>query len=122
MTRINLGINPNELTNKHLLAEHREIKRIPNMVKSGRMSNKGQPKEFTLGIGHMKFFYDKLGYLKKRYVEIYNECLLRGLNVQNYISAWDGIDVKLMNDYIPTERDIKLIEQRINERLKQMDL
>jgi hypothetical protein len=33
MTRINTGIPPKELTDKHLLAEHREIKRIPNCIK-----------------------------------------------------------------------------------------
>jgi hypothetical protein len=35
MTRINL-IPVNELTDQHLLAEHREIKRIPNVILSGR--------------------------------------------------------------------------------------
>ena len=30
MTRINVGIPPTELTDRHLLAEHREIKRIQN--------------------------------------------------------------------------------------------
>ena len=29
MTRINLGVKPSELCNKHLLAEQRELKRIP---------------------------------------------------------------------------------------------
>ena len=33
MTRINVGIPPAELTGKHLIAEHREIKRIPNCIK-----------------------------------------------------------------------------------------
>ena len=33
MTRINVGILPKELSNKHLIAEHREIKRIPNCIK-----------------------------------------------------------------------------------------
>ena len=28
MTRINVGIQPVELNNQHLIAEHREIKRI----------------------------------------------------------------------------------------------
>ena len=32
MTRINVGINPADLTGKHLIAEHREIKRIPNCI------------------------------------------------------------------------------------------
>jgi len=32
MTRINL-IPVSELTDEHLLAEHRELKRIPNLIK-----------------------------------------------------------------------------------------
>jgi len=41
MTRINAGYSVRRLTDKHLLAEHREIKRIPNMVKSGKAIVKG---------------------------------------------------------------------------------
>jgi hypothetical protein len=35
MTRINCGIPPAELTNKHLIAEHREIIRIFNAIAEG---------------------------------------------------------------------------------------
>ena len=31
MTRINVSINVKALTDEHLLAEHREIKRLPNI-------------------------------------------------------------------------------------------
>lgn len=117
MTRINVGIKPEKLTRQHLLAEAREIKRIPNCVAKGRFNLKGQPEEFTLGKGHVKFFYDKLLYLKKRYEEIYEQCIERKYNVQYYGSAWDGVPEHLMNDWTPTEKDIKLIEERIEERL-----
>ena len=56
MTRINAGIPPVELTDKHLIAEHREIKRIPNLISKGKYNMNGQPSEFKLGIGHVKFF------------------------------------------------------------------
>lgn len=118
MTRINVGIDPKVLTNKHLLAEHREIKRIPNTIKSGRFSFDGQPSSFKLGTGHVKFFYDKLGYLQKRYSEIHSECLNRGFKVTNFSSAFDGIPTKYMKDYSPTEKDRSIVLQRINERLK----
>ena len=117
MTRINTGYAVQLLTNKHLMAEHRELKRIPNVVSRGRYNLKTAPKEFTLGKGHVSFFYDKLGYLKKRYIELYNECRSRGLNIQNYESSWDGIPPELMNDYTPTEKDIRIITERINDRL-----
>jgi hypothetical protein len=116
MTRINVGILPEELPNKLLIAEHREIKRIPNVVKSGKFSLANQPKSFTLGTGHVKFLYSRLLYLRKRYEAIYVECLKRGFNVTNYISAWDGAPEELMGDYIPTHRDRLLILERITSK------
>ena len=117
MTRINAGINPIELTDKHLLAEAREIKRVPNCVSRGRFNLKNIPPQFTLGKGHVAFFYNKLGYLKDRYEKIYTECKNRGFNVQYWGSAWDNVPQELMNNYTPTQQDREIIQQRINERL-----
>ena len=77
----------------------------------------GIPERFKLGTGHVKFFYNKLLYLKKRYVRIYEECIKRGFNVQNYIEAWNNVPKELMNDYQVTMNDIKIIKERINEKL-----
>ena len=60
MTRINAGILPKDLTSKHLIAEHREIKRIPNCVGKGKYNMDNIPDKFKLGTGHVKFFYNKL--------------------------------------------------------------
>ncbi len=60
MTRINSGINPIQLVDPHLFAEYRELKRIPNTIKSGRAIVKDIPKQFTLGTGHVKWFYPRL--------------------------------------------------------------
>jgi len=117
MTRINVGIPPKELSNTHLIAEHRELKRIPNVVAKGRCNLKNIPKAFSLGKGHVSFFYDTLGYLKERYIDLYNECLARGFNVQSYLLSWEGIPQELMNSYTPTERDVYIIRERIAERL-----
>ena len=117
MTRINVGVEPSELTSKHLIAEHREIKRIPNCIKKGRYSLRGQPLLFTLGTGHVKFFYNKIGYLKKRYISLYKECIKRDFKVQNYIEAFDDIPEEFMGDYYPTQRDREIILERIAERL-----
>lgn len=117
MTRINVAIPVEELTREHLIAEHREIKRIPNMVKSGRAILENIPSKFTLGKGHVKFFYDKLLYLKIRYDQLYNEGLRRGYNFTYFGSAWEEIPKELMNDYIPTKHDEILIRRRIADRL-----
>lgn len=117
MTRINAGIPPEELSRRHLMAEHREIKRIPNLVRQGRVNLDAIPPTFRLGKGHVSFFYDKLGYLHERYLRIHNECCLRGYNVQDYSGAWNGIDPKLMGYWKPSEQDAEIIRKRINERL-----
>ena len=117
MTRINVGIPPAELVNQHLIAEHREIKRIPNCIAKGKYNMDGIPDKFKLGTGHVKFFYNKLKYLKKRYIRLYEECIKRGFNVQNYIGAWDNIPKELMNDYKPTLVDRAIVQERINEKL-----
>ena len=118
MTRINVVIQPKELTNQHLIAEHREIKRIPNCISKGKYNMDNIPDRFKLGTGHVKFFYNKLLYLKNRYVKLYNECIVRGFNVQNYNSAWDNVPIELMNDYKPTDQDRQIIKERINNKLK----
>ena len=120
MTRINAGIHPSELCDRHLLAEHREIKRIPNMVKSGKAKLSGIPTEFTLGQGHVRFFYDKIGYLKRRYLEIRRECISRGFRVADYGGSFEGIEPGLMNDWHPGEREREMIRKRIDERLGKM--
>lgn len=116
MTRINVGIPPKNLTRQHLLAEHREIKRIPNIVREKMPNLSDLPLQFCLGTGHVKFFYNKLGYLQLRYHSIYDECLKRGYSVEYYGGAWKDIPDKYMGFWNPTERDIELIKQRIIER------
>ena len=118
MTRINVGVDPSELNTKMLIAEHREIKRIPNVIKSGRYNLTNQPKEFTLGTGHVKFFYNKIGFLKERYESIYKECICRGFVVTNFIDSFEGVPSHLMGSYSPTSMDRELILKRISLRLR----
>ena len=118
MTRINVGVKPRELSNKHLLSEHREIKRIPNKIRSGKYVLKGKPEEFKLGEGHVKFFYDKLLYLKKRYLKIYAECIKRRFKVTYYGGSWKDLPDELLNDYEEREVDRNIILQRIKSKSK----
>lgn len=82
MTRINV-IPPAELCDQHLLAEYRELTRIPNRVKrrieEGKIEPPShQPERYVLGEGHVLFFYDKLKFLRRRYLELGAECAARG--------------------------------------------
>ena len=66
MTRINL-IDPSLLCDKHLMAEYRELIRIPNAVFGRKMEPKPITDDNVLGEGHVKFFSDKLTFLLKQH-------------------------------------------------------
>lgn len=116
MTRINV-VPVTELTNAHLLAEHREIKRIPNCIAKWRYSLVWAPAQYTLWTGHVKFFYDKLGWLYERYVLLYNECKARNFNITNFSQAFEGCPAKLFGGYIPTKEALKINRERIYIRI-----
>lgn len=106
-------MDPRELPRKALLAEHREITRIPNAVRSGRAVMTDLPVKFTMGQGHVRFFYDKLGYLRERYLELWQECVDRGYNVTCKLAAFDGIE---LGRYEPSEADRAVTLSRLAAR------
>lgn len=118
MTRINASIRPAELSNSMLFAEYREMKRIPNKVKNNKYNfNNPIPKEFTLNTGHETFFRDKLMYLSKRSKMLYEECLRRKINVQDYSDCYRDLPKHLFNDWNETRESRLLLKERINTRL-----
>jgi len=114
MTRINAAIKPAELPSKLLLAELREIKRIPNTINKAKLE--GIPEVFRLGGGHVKFFYDKGLYTLKRYLALREESINRGFNVQDFSGAWGNYPKELMNDWVETKSARQLIIERIQSK------
>lgn len=121
MTRINL-VPVRELTDQHLLAEHREIKRIPNTITSWRYNLENISNKFVLWVWHIKFFYDKILFLHKRYIELYKECLKRWFKIEDYSNSFYIWEPCLYNDYKPTEEAIQISKKRIKEKLTEKPL
>lgn len=119
MTRINSGISVKKLTDEHLLAEHKEIARLPfylkRSIKCGSIQN--IPQEFCLGNGHVKFFLNKMAFILKRYKSIHKECLRRNFNVKNLSINWFDTPSKYNGDYTPTDKDKSILHQRIMCRI-----
>lgn len=124
MTRINV-VDPETLTNKHLLAEYRELPRIFGYVK--KLQEKGLtpsdvdiPDKYVLGKGHVKFFTNKCSYLVERQKRIIKELLRRGytLSYTDVENMVDGIEKEWHNTYCPTDDDIKINVGRIEDRLR----
>ncbi len=124
MTRINV-VPPSELSRQHLVAEYREITRLPGNLQTS-LTRKSKPfdlseipPEYTLGKGHVKFFYDKMLFLKKRFESLVYEMLHRGYEPKHTDSTIFVIDNETFyNDYEPTEQAIEINRQRIKERTK----
>ena len=121
MTRINV-VPVSELSRQHLIAEYREITRLPKNLKKS-LNRKSKPfsvseipPEYVLGKGHVKFFYDKFLFLKKRYAQI-----LERMDEKEYTTNFRDLSIfdvgpEYMGDYIPTEEALALNRKRIEER------
>lgn len=117
MTRINV-VSVTELCDQHLLAEHRELTRIPNdIVKREGNVPLSTAKAYLLGAGHVTFFRNKLKFLKSRYDALHQECLDRGFNVVYKWPDKASEYAELWQDYAVTEEDILLNQKRIQERM-----
>lgn len=127
MTRINSAINPKNLTDQHLIAELRELPRIFTAVYKRldqSVGFKDIPKEFTLGRGHMKFFYNKLLFLYRRHYSLINEYNNRFENKRwhYYIdNNWrDELFTKnLLKSYRVKEQEKQLLIDRISTRINE---
>jgi deoxyribonuclease (pyrimidine dimer) len=124
MTRINC-VPPAELTVKHLVAEYRELPRVFGLVRQAilrgeRPDDARNPTAYTLGKGHIRFFYARLGYLSRRQAALVEEMRRRGyqptfaevhLLVTEIPAEWCG-------EWEPTPEAVALNRARIEERTR----
>lgn len=123
MTRINI-IPPEELMDQHLIAEYRETRLLTQNLRRSFQSKNGMdktkiPKQFTLNAGHILFFKDKGEYIRKRYDQLQAEMRNRG-----FTPTFPEIDTTIWpngfkNDWVPSERDMSIVRERIALRISQ---
>jgi len=123
LTRINC-VPVEELHQKHLVAEYRELPRTFKLVDSYLMKHgtlPTLPPKYTLGTGHVKFFYDKLLYLSNRQTELVDEMIRRGYNPthrESLVSQFEQyIPASCWNDWTPTKDAMAENRQRIQDRM-----
>lgn len=118
MTRVNL-VDPEMLTDQHLVAERLELTWVVKSAQrslNSRTGLKTHPK-FVLGPGHVSFFHDKLGYIKKRFDAITVEMRSRGMVTNHPFPDTSQLPKQLMGDYKPTPEALVIIKDRIRQRL-----
>jgi deoxyribonuclease (pyrimidine dimer) len=123
VTRINC-IPPRELTREHLVAEYRELPRVFGLVRAAAKRGetpasirKRAPGEYTLGRGHLMFFYTRLLWLVNRYDQIVSEMQRRGYTVNFPDANRDGIPLAWFGTWSPLPRHRAINRKRINQRL-----
>lgn len=117
MSRINC-IPVEELDEDMLAGEYHELPRICGLVKKaikrGEKPTDVRPNKYRFGIGHVRFFYNKLGYIKKRWDQIV-ERRRRENKLVNYPDLpLDGIPKEWFGEWEPDEEAIKLNRKRID--------
>lgn len=119
--RINV-IPPEYLTDNHLIAEYREIKMAPHYYRKSKNSNRGIDRSrisehYVLNSGHAYFWYNKMGYVRKRFYAIIKEMRSRGFTTNYTDISYLGVARKDFGDYDVTVEDLKLNLERILDRI-----
>ena len=114
MVRVNL-LNPKKLSDQHLIAEYNEILMLVAYIRK-YTSLDNIPKNYCLGKGHMRFFKNKLLYLKKRHELLKKEIKKRGFVAKKSISL-SKFKKELVKDWRASSDDRKIIKMRLIEKL-----
>lgn len=120
MTRINV-VRPGDLADQHLIAEYRELPRVFALAEAALLKRgaarvrASSPPAYTLGEGHVCFFYPRTGYLARRQAEIIAECVRRGFAPKHRTppTPVPGLD----DDWTPTAEALAMNRARIAERI-----
>lgn len=117
MSRVNIGVHPKYLADQHLIAESVEITMITGgLKKQGFKIKSAIPTQFSLGVGHINFFKNKILYLKNRLDLVNSEMKRRNFNPGTKIDLSE-YPIELINDWTPSYEDSKIIRARIISRL-----
>lgn len=127
MTRINV-VPVEELVGPHLVAEYRELPRIFALAHAAHTKSikwqTRQPEAYTLGRGHVLFFYNKLAWLAVRQNQLVAEMKRRGYEpkfVDCLAKQWRSlIPSEYWQYYDPTDEARAINRERINTRLTAM--
>lgn len=123
MTRINC-VAPALLHGKHLVAEYRELPRVFGLVRDaaarGERPDLDAIPAYTLGRGHVRFFYPRLGYLADRHAALVTEMVARGYKpsfVGSLREVHGYIDLGWWGDWEPDSAAIILNIARLEDRI-----
>lgn len=107
MTRINV-IPVEQLSSPHLASEHYEIVRVYRLVRDAvdrgeKPDDWRNPDTYRMGAGHVRFFYPRLGFIRKREIDLLLEIMFRGIPPVRELDLGEGIPPEWFGEYEPDE-------------------
>jgi deoxyribonuclease (pyrimidine dimer) len=117
MTRINC-VPPEELSRQHLLAEWRELPRVFTLAHKAYQAGRSikAPGRYTLGAGHVLFFYRRLSYCFDRFMALRREMLRRGYEPSYIQPPATDLPADWWGEWQPDAEALSINRQRIKER------
>ena len=114
MTRINC-IDPARLSNRHLVAEYRELPRVFGLAyaaceRGEQPDDYRNPTFYTLGRGHARFFYGRCGYLQRRFLLLVAEMQRREYRPLHLHvpMVYRHLPVEWRNDWTPDQKAVNV--------------
>lgn len=120
MTRINV-VPVSELADIHAMAEYRELPMVMASARRSDPSKYSPTTQYTLNTGHVKFFWNKRGYLLNRWLDLIEELCARGYNLDPAARTvhWRELDRWPQVEWTPTQADMGVNRERIAARIAQ---
>lgn len=128
MTRINT-IDVKHLVDQHCLAEYRELPMVIGSLKRSLRTQTVEtiarkiPEQYTLNKGHVTFFFDKQGYLVRRFNNLCVELKRRGYNINpgERTLDFEAFPREFRNDWYPDDNAHQINLERILYRIKEKE-
>jgi len=119
VTRINV-VPVTELSDQMLGAEYRELPRVVGLVRDaqrrGAYPEQYLGMKYTLGPGHVSFFYPRLLWVIRRYDQLVKECRRRDRQVSYPFLDCEGIGPEWFGQWKATREALRLNRERLRDR------
>lgn len=122
MTRINV-VPVRILSDKHLVAENHELPRVINLAQKAHDAGRTTVTvdRYTMGQGHVCFFYDKQVWVRRRLMLLNLEMNRRGMNpdrkvLEANMDRSGCVPDEFQKDWQETPDDIDVNLKRLHER------
>jgi hypothetical protein len=87
------------------------------MLRGEAPNDPRNPKDYVLGPGHVRFFYPRLGYLRRRFEELIAEMMRRGYKPKYLMAPSAALPPEWFTNWEPDAKALQLNRERLTLRM-----